>query len=278
MAIKRFSDGSSIKNTFKLSRGATSVAKPTEPTIGTVTVAGTTASVPYTASALGGIATSFTAISNPGSVTASGSSPISVSGLTGVTSYTFTVKATNANGDSPFSAASNTITTGTTNSFESIETITLSSAQPNVTFTNIPSTFKHLQIRAVMTCTTINNMYVQVGNTTIDTAGNYSWHQLFGDGATPYSNGNGTASFAYIGYNFNTSHPNPSIIDFVDYTSTTKTKTFKTIAGTESNGGGFVQHWTGNWRSNSAINTIRITPGDGNFNTHTSFALYGIRG
>jgi hypothetical protein len=168
--------------------------------------------------------------------------------------------------------------TGSLTSFESIETKTLSTATNVVTFTAIPQTYKHLQIRATMRCTASNNMFIRVGNGSIDSGSNYSWHQLFGDGATPYSNGSGTETFSYIGYNFNTSHPNPSIVDFIDYSSTVKTKSYKSLAGTESNGGGFVQLWGGNWRNNSAINTISFITGSGNFDTNSSFALYGIKG
>lgn len=55
--------------------------------------------------------TGYTATSTPGSFTGTGtSSPITVSGLTTGTPYTFTVHATNAIGNSPESAASNSVT------------------------------------------------------------------------------------------------------------------------------------------------------------------------
>jgi hypothetical protein len=81
-------------------------------TIGTATVtSATTATVTYTPSAnLGGYAVSaYTATSSPGSITGTGASPISISGLTTGTTYTFTVKATNVLGDSAASSASNSI-------------------------------------------------------------------------------------------------------------------------------------------------------------------------
>jgi hypothetical protein len=86
---------------------------PNAPTIGTATAAGLSASVTFTApSNVGGSAiTGYTVISSPGSITATGaSSPITVSGLTSGTSYTFTVVATNTYGSGPASAASNSIT------------------------------------------------------------------------------------------------------------------------------------------------------------------------
>ena len=90
---------------------------PLAPTIGTAAVASSTsATVAFTAPDTGGSAiTGYTATSTPGSITHTGaSSPITVSGLTPNTAYTFTVTATNAIGTGAASAASNSITTLTT--------------------------------------------------------------------------------------------------------------------------------------------------------------------
>lgn len=89
-------------------------AVPGAPTIGTATSpSSTTASVAFTAPANLGVPplTSYTATSSPGGFTGTGaSSPITVSGLTAGTTYTFTVTATNALGTGPASAASNSVT------------------------------------------------------------------------------------------------------------------------------------------------------------------------
>jgi hypothetical protein len=89
-------------------------APPDAPTIGTATAtSSTTATVAFTAPAnLGNPAiVTYTATSSPSGLTGTGTSPITVSGLTAATSYTFTVTATNASGTGPASAASNSITT-----------------------------------------------------------------------------------------------------------------------------------------------------------------------
>ena len=95
-------------------------AAPGAPTIGTATSStATTASVTFTAPACtgypsGGI-TGYLATSTPGCITGTAaSSPITVSGLTTGTAYTFKVKATNAIGYGPCSAASNSVTPAST--------------------------------------------------------------------------------------------------------------------------------------------------------------------
>lgn len=86
---------------------------PDAPTIGTATGGNVSASVTFTAPANvgGGAITGFTVISTPSGITGTGaSSPITVSGLTNGTAYTFKVFANNAYGPSPLSAASNSVT------------------------------------------------------------------------------------------------------------------------------------------------------------------------
>jgi hypothetical protein len=86
---------------------------PNAPTIGTATGGDASASVTFTAPAnVGGSAiTGYGARSTPDNITATAaSSPISVTGLTNGTAYTFAVWAINSYGPSAFSAASNSVT------------------------------------------------------------------------------------------------------------------------------------------------------------------------
>jgi len=84
------------------------------PTIGAATLVSGAVEVSFTAptSNNGSNITSYTAVSSPSGITTSGAtSPITMSGLASGTSYTFTVYATNAVGNSASSAASNSVTT-----------------------------------------------------------------------------------------------------------------------------------------------------------------------
>lgn len=93
--------------------GGAGLSPPGAPTGVSATGGALSASVTFSAPANNGgsAITSFTVTSSPSGLTETGSSsPITVSGLTNGTAYTFTVTATNAIGTSPASAASNSVT------------------------------------------------------------------------------------------------------------------------------------------------------------------------
>jgi hypothetical protein len=113
MSVRKPSDSNLTGKRYNdASAGNTKIPDvPDLPTIGTVTVDGGTASVPMTAAATGGLPSLYRVISNPGSISAtSSSSPVSVSGLTAGTSYTFTGRSENATGNSAYAGPSNSVT------------------------------------------------------------------------------------------------------------------------------------------------------------------------
>lgn len=262
-------------NTSGVTKSGVAIADvPDAPTIGSATATGSsTATVAYTAATTGGTGTTFTATSNPGSLTGTGSSPITVTGLTALTSYTFTVRASNSTGNSPFSSASNSITTLLGNSFESIATATVGAGgTASVSFTSIPQTYKHLQIRAFLKADSTGRGSITINN------GNFAIvHQLFSDGSgagsSPASTFNWPLNFSATANIFGA-----NIIDLLDYTSTNKTKTFKNLAGVDYNGSGSIFLMSSLDLSTTATNTITLTPSTGNWSQYTHVALYGIKG
>lgn len=167
---------------------------------------------------------------------------------------------------------------GDTSSFESIETYSVSSAQSSITFSNIPQTFKHLQLR-VFSFGTTATAYDSIIRVNGDSGTNYAWHDLYGDGANTGARGSINTAAMYVNTDANrTTYPNVVIIDVLDYANTSKHKTFRNLTGIDVNGGGAVSIKSGHWRSTSAITSLTITVVSANFDQYSHFALYGIRG
>ena len=114
MAIRKASDSNLTgkKYTDASAGGSKIVDVPDAPTItDTPTRIHQGATVPFTVANTGGVASNYTVEASPGNATGTGTtSPITITGLTAGTSYTFRIKGTAAAGAGPRSAASNAIT------------------------------------------------------------------------------------------------------------------------------------------------------------------------
>lgn len=253
---------------------------PFTPTIGTATDGGTgsTVSVAFTGNNTAGL--TYTALSTPGSLTGtSTTSPITVSGLTAGTAYTFAVKAANSAGDSPYSAASNSVTPATPSSFESIASNTLGSDTASITFASIPSTYKSLQIRFLAKDAFAGNVFLQIK---LNADGNdYSFHRLTGQGTAASADGTaqtGSAQVQINGTNYDTNTFTAGIVDIHDYAVAGKNKTIRAFAGGDNNGAGIVGLWSSVWPYTTAVSSILITSNGTNLRAGSTFALYGIKG
>ena len=181
-------------------------------------------------------------------------------------------------------------------SFDSISTVTVSSSVSSVAFSGIPSTYKHLQVRMIhrtASSSADGDAFMRVGNSSIDSGSNYSTHQFVGDGSSA-SVGGWASTTSVMGYGaYNSTGANATagmfatgIIDFLDYSATTKNKTFRMSTGREMNttdGSSRVYFESGTWYNTAAITTIAFYPltntgAASTFTTGTQFALYGIKG
>jgi hypothetical protein len=170
-----------------------------------------------------------------------------------------------------------------TNSYESIATANGTGSSGVITFSSIPSTYKHLQIRYIardtQTATFVTAPTVSFNG---DTANNYTTHYLYGNGTVVTAGANvGTNEFGYIlatGANAGTNTYAAGIIDILDYTSTSKTKTVRTMSAADNNGSGEIYFNSGLWFATPAAITSITFNASTNYTSLTTFALYGIRG
>ena len=167
-------------------------------------------------------------------------------------------------------------------SYESIATVSLSSAQTSVEFTSIPSTYSHLQIRGIARNSytggtgSLDNIFVQLNG---DTANNYSAHSLDGYGTTAgaqYYNAETFGFFITQSGGTGTQPFGAFVLDILDYKDTNKYKTIRGLAGIDGNGYGRMVLGSGNWRNTSAITSIKFYSGSYNLVQYSHFALYGI--
>ena len=168
------------------------------------------------------------------------------------------------------------------NSYESIYTIPVTTTTSDVTFTSIPSTYKHLQIRMLVqqNSGSENNDILEF-QFNGDTTANYRQHSIRGDGSTALAADNtlsagwvdrciprvGSGSFGGV------------VMDILDYTSTSKNKTVRSLGGFDRNGGGIITLSSSLWfKTPEAITSIRLKPQSASWTQYSHFALYGIKG
>jgi hypothetical protein len=169
------------------------------------------------------------------------------------------------------------------NSYDSIATTTVGAGGAStITFSSIPSTYRHLQIRvnARSTYAGTGDGYLLKFNGVGGTS--YAYHLLIGNGSTA-SAGSNTS----VGYIVSGDLPAATetanifgslVVDVLDYANTNKYKTTRSLSGDDRNGSGSVRFISGLFMDTTAISSATLTLlNGGNFAQYTSAALYGIR-
>lgn len=169
-----------------------------------------------------------------------------------------------------------------TNSFESIATVSADSGGSyTLSFSSIPSTYKHLQIRGIGVGMDNTNVRIRFNG---DSSSNYAYHALRGGpgyGGTPgvdvATNANGIIMYdQQLG---GSTYYNTVVCDIHDYTSTSKNKTISALSGCNTTTSGFVYLYSGVWyKTPEAITSISIFPYSNFFYSGTTFSLYGVKG
>jgi len=176
---------------------------------------------------------------------------------------------------------------GAAGSYELIQSSILTSTATSVTFSSIPQDYKHLQLRVVSkTGGTSNNFENWLATYNNVSTSNQSAHFLFGDGSNVYSSAITNWDQQFVGVTatsssttFNANEFATSIIDVLDYSSTTKNKTTRSFTGvTGGTSGKRVALYSSLLQSTTAITSIRLDASSVNWAIGSRFSLYGIKG
>jgi hypothetical protein len=165
--------------------------------------------------------------------------------------------------------------------YVSIATTTVGSGgAATITFSSIPSTYQHLQIRAFGKSTSTGDSVRITFNS--DTGSNYANHFLYGNSAAASSSAETSGArinvYAFYAPSTTANVFGSTILDILDYKNTDKYKTTRSLGGFDQNGSGSLGVQSGLWMSTSAITSITFAPQAGNWAEYSSFALYGIKG
>ena len=169
-------------------------------------------------------------------------------------------------------------------SYESIATVTVGAGgAANVTFSSIPATYTHLQLRLICRDTgpfAERSLFIEYnGNSP---TGSNSFHTLFGNGSTATANAQSNqgryASLIPIPAASATANVfSAQVIDILDYANTNKTKVTRILSGYDANGTGAIGIDSYLYNSTSAISSIHLYPNN-SFPQYSQIALYGIKG
>lgn len=162
--------------------------------------------------------------------------------------------------------------------YEPISTTTLGSAAATVTFSTISGAYTDLVlVTNLKTTTTSQEVTVKINN---DTGSNYSLTNLRGDGSTAASLRRSSQTVGTISKEIspNTAFEFVSVSTFMNYSNATTYKTWlsRNNRASASNAPG-TEALVGLWRSTSAITELVIGLTGGNFDTGSTFTLYGIK-
>lgn len=168
--------------------------------------------------------------------------------------------------------------------FEAIASTTLGSNTATITFSSIPATYEHLQLRIYARTnasgTNNGNLCLRFNS---DTGSNYAQHELRGNGTSVTAGGYTSQTHAFAGYITAASAGSNifgvCLVDIVDYASTNKYTTVRSLNGNDTNGAGIVSFYSSLWLNTAAVSTIdvKMFSASDSMVTGTVVSLYGLR-
>jgi hypothetical protein len=152
-----------------------------------------------------------------------------------------------------------------------------------ITFMDIPQTYKHLHLRVSARSNRASNPNDSVVLYLNNDISNYSYHDFGGDGSGIYQYGQAApglcATQMSAADSINSNIMGISLVDILDYSNTSKNKVVRNIGGVDGNGSGRVAMMSSAWLDSTGIFSIKIAPQVGtSWYQHSRFSLYGIKG
>lgn len=173
---------------------------------------------------------------------------------------------------------------GVASSFDLLETQVLNSAVTSVSFTGLDAytDYKHLQIRANVRinegATNLQDYYMRFNGS----ATGYAHHRLIGVGSGVYSyNQSATTNIEFRQGGTNSSTTTGSfaanITDILDFSSSTKNTTTRSLVGGFGNTNRQIALSSGSWFNTSPVTSILFANYYGGFTAGCSFSIYGVK-
>ena len=165
-----------------------------------------------------------------------------------------------------------------TGSYDSIATVTVGTNTPStVTFSSIPQTYTHLQVRGWWKDADgnqPNEINVQFNGNNFSS---YASHWIVGNGSSATASNSIGSNTMFIGKD--AGYGGGFVLDLLDYTSSIKKQTFRTLLGADSNGSGAI-YFSSGFLNNGAvpIDSLSIRSTGYGFAQYSKLALYGIKG
>ena len=163
---------------------------------------------------------------------------------------------------------------------EAIATTYLEADASSVTFSSIPATYEHLQLRiSARQSTALVGSYIKAQFNS-DTGSNYTYHYMGAGGSSSFAGG-ATSQTANVWFRLSAGNNAATaygaiIVDILDYANTNKNTTCQVIGANSAQTDQLYFNST-LWDDTSAVSTILLAPAANNFVRGSVFSLYGLK-
>jgi hypothetical protein len=167
--------------------------------------------------------------------------------------------------------------------YELISTTIADGSTGTITFSSLPSGYKHLQVRATIRSSRSSNVDSLRVRLNGNTGSNYANHRLYGQGSSVASD-NDLSQTSMLGGLISSNQKatgifSAAVIDILDCFTANKKPVIRSFVGTQTAGVDYIQLTSGLFNSDAAVTSVTLFPTTGpNWVSGSRFSLYGIVG